>query len=445
MEKEKQLLVQCRLLIETSLGWGEGGNWGNNDFEQLSDKIFEKTKVQLSVSTLKRIWGKVRYDNFPTSATLNALTGYLGYGSWRDFKQQIQAGESKDEAGIQPLIVKIIDVEQNTNSGIRQKSAEPVAYPVKTKGAIPFLLVATILILVGIIYISSKSKPKPIDPSTIKLEAIKASDGLPNSVVFNYDASAFHSDSVFIQQTWDPKRRERVPGNGKQYTSIYYEPGFFIAKLVVDGDVKKKCPVFIKTSGWKGIIEKHPIPVYLSDKEIKGRGFMGISDSLLRQKTGSPVFNDTWVKYANVRQFKGIDAGNFTFETTMRNSSPVEASACRKVRVLLLGTGKAIILPLADKGCISELSLLTGDFWISGKNHDMRAFGCDFSRFQHLECRVAAQRFKVLLNGKLIIDIAQKATIGEIVGIRFETEGTAEIKDVKLSTPGGANYQEEFK
>src|SRR6266481_242088 len=88
MEKEKQLLLLCRKLIEQSLNWGDGSIWSNDDFEQLSEKIFDKTKVKLSVSTLKRIWGKVRYENFPTTATLNALTGFLGYESWRDFKQK---------------------------------------------------------------------------------------------------------------------------------------------------------------------------------------------------------------------------------------------------------------------------------------------------------------------------------------------------------------------
>src|SRR5580704_16245478 len=88
MEKEKQLLVICRRLVEDSLHWGDSEAWSNDDFEQLSQKIFDKTKVQLSVSTLKRIWGKVRYENFPTTATLNALAGFLDYESWRDFRQK---------------------------------------------------------------------------------------------------------------------------------------------------------------------------------------------------------------------------------------------------------------------------------------------------------------------------------------------------------------------
>ncbi|HEX8024317.1 hypothetical protein [Mucilaginibacter sp.] len=90
MEKEKQLLLLCRQLIEQTLNWGDSSIWGNDDFEQLSLQIFDKTRVQLSISTLKRIWGKVRYESFPNAATLNALACFLDYTSWRDFRQHHQ-------------------------------------------------------------------------------------------------------------------------------------------------------------------------------------------------------------------------------------------------------------------------------------------------------------------------------------------------------------------
>jgi len=426
MEKEKQLLILCRKLIEQSLNWGDSITWSNDDFDQLSEKIFEKTKVQLSVSTLKRIWGKVRYENFPTSATLNALAGYIDYDSWRDFRQKNLVDETQSSLNT---------TANNEITGISHQSR---------KIAIPVSMVFIILVAIGLTWLSLKKSTKPVDYTKIKFEAIKVSDNLPNSVIFNYDVTALKPDSVFIQQSWDPSRLDKVVVNGKQHTSIYYEPGFFIAKLIADGKVVKQKPLFIKTQGWKGLIEKLPIPVYLSDKEIKGNGYMGISDNTLRQKNGTPVFNDIWTKFANIREFKDIDAGNFTFETTLRNASSMEASVCRRINVVLLGTGNAIIIPLADKGCISSINLLTGDIWISGKTHDLRAFGCDFTQFQNLKCTVQNHRFKICLNNKLIMDLPQKYTLSEIAGIRFESEGAVQIKNVKLSTPGKGTYYDEF-
>src|SRR5688572_20850844 len=86
--EEKDLLEISRTGIERSLGWGSSGNWTNQDFEELSERIFDKTQVKLSVSTLKRIWGKVKYDSSPNTATLNALAVFLGYENWKSFRQQ---------------------------------------------------------------------------------------------------------------------------------------------------------------------------------------------------------------------------------------------------------------------------------------------------------------------------------------------------------------------
>jgi len=430
MEKEKQLLTRCRTLIEQSLNWGDSSTWGNDDFEHLSEKIFDRTKVQLSISTLKRIWGKVRYENFPTTATLNALAGFLGYANWRDFKQKNTIGEPS------PI--------RNDSDASRFENAAQQGRGRQIESAYtwPSIVVIVITAVVGLAYF--KKRLTDVDPSRIKFEAIKVSDTLPNSVVFNYDASPFKSNSVYIQQSWDPQRREKVPGDGKQHTSVYYNPGYFIAKLIVDNEIKKECIISIKTRGWKGIIETQPMPVYLSPKEIKGKGFMGISDSLLRLKTGTPVFNGAWVKFANVQEFKGIDAGSFTLETTLRNASAVEASICRRVHVTILGTTSAIVIPFSDKGCISDINVLTGDNYISGKSHDMSAFGCDFSKFQNIKCRVEKRRLKIYLNDKPILDYPQKRTLGKIEGIRFEFEGAGEIRHVKLSTPNAGVYEDQF-
>ena len=56
MESENILIENLKNRISNHLGWGNHENWKNKDFEDLSEKIFEKTNVQLSAVTLKRIW-----------------------------------------------------------------------------------------------------------------------------------------------------------------------------------------------------------------------------------------------------------------------------------------------------------------------------------------------------------------------------------------------------
>ncbi len=307
------------------------------------------------------------------------------------------------------------------------------------------ILCGLAIVSLGLISILNSKKILPLRKVVeVTFASRKTSDNLPNSVVFDYDASGFHSNDVYIQQNWDTTRRQKVSPDGKQFTSIYYYPGYFNSKLIVDGEIKKESPVFIKTQGWKGIIEQKPVPIYLTAAEIKAKAAMGMSAAVLRNKTGLAVFNDNWLDFTTVREFDSIDAANFIFESTVRNTSTVEECLCRKIKITVLGTKSAIIIPLCDKGCIADINLLTGYEWIFGKEHDLSAFGCDVKNFQHLAFSVQANRLKVYLNTKMVMDVAQPGSIGAVIGIRFEFEGVGEVKDVKMASPGKAGFEEKF-
>src|SRR5258708_7485501 len=72
-------------LIEKQLGWGSSLDWQSKDFEQLGELVFEKTKISLSPSTLKRIWGRVEYHHLPSMTTLDTLAKFAGFENWRTF------------------------------------------------------------------------------------------------------------------------------------------------------------------------------------------------------------------------------------------------------------------------------------------------------------------------------------------------------------------------
>jgi hypothetical protein len=153
MQKSRLLLTVCCARIEKTLGWGDGSQWSNEDFERLSEKIAEKTGVRLSLSTLKRIWGRVRYDNFPNGATLNALAAYLGYQGWRDFCNQQQ------DQLLPPPTKKI------KNPGRRNWWL-----------LAPAAVLGAIVLLVELGYISRKPKPR----YHYEFSSRKVTDDLPN-------------------------------------------------------------------------------------------------------------------------------------------------------------------------------------------------------------------------------------------------------------------------
>ncbi len=442
MEKESFYLGEWLKTAEQTLGWRNGAGLGDYDFEKLSELIFEKTSTRLSISTLKRIWGKVRYESSPAVTTLNALARFLDFPDWRLFTQHIDQVSQVVEswaAAVPPSSVPPSSVPLTSGRPAEAHTILPF-FPVVASAMAAFVLLYLLLSWV------TKDSPGHIEPEPNPLfESRKVSDGLPNSVVFDYDASGFDTDSIYIQQSWDPDRREKVSAAGRQHTSIYYYPGYFTAKLIVNGEVKKEKGILIRTKGWTGIISKNPTPAYLSESDIRLRNGMGIMGKTFAEKTGSPVFNDAWAYFYNIREFEGLEGGHFTFSASLRNTSTPSESSCRKVICNVLGTRSALMIPLAEKGCIAALNLFTGDRWIAGKDHDLSAFGVDMSRLQVIECRTDSGLLTLSLNGRPILTTPIKQTIGDIIGLCIGFEGAGEITQVSLGGKGKIIYGERFQ
>lgn len=85
--QEKENLILCKQKIETIINIGNSANWTQQDYDHLSELIYEKTNVQLSISTLKRLW-VYRTDAIPNISTLDTLSRFLNYRDWYDFKNK---------------------------------------------------------------------------------------------------------------------------------------------------------------------------------------------------------------------------------------------------------------------------------------------------------------------------------------------------------------------
>ncbi len=57
----------------------------SKDFDFLSKQLFERLHQQVSVSTLKRLWGYVATDSQPRESTLDLLAQFVGSANWEVF------------------------------------------------------------------------------------------------------------------------------------------------------------------------------------------------------------------------------------------------------------------------------------------------------------------------------------------------------------------------
>lgn len=78
------------------------------DFDLLHDKIFERTHVMVSSTTLKRIWGYIKSDYKPSSNSLDALALFLGYNDYDSFHKGSGTPEGRAPSNI--VLSQHIDV-----------------------------------------------------------------------------------------------------------------------------------------------------------------------------------------------------------------------------------------------------------------------------------------------------------------------------------------------
>src|SRR6478752_1125478 len=82
---DKQLVRLCLDELCIKMGYIDRSKISQSDLEHLYYLIEENTKIVISLSTLKRVFIE-KFERLPQMATLDALTKFLGYSGWQDFK-----------------------------------------------------------------------------------------------------------------------------------------------------------------------------------------------------------------------------------------------------------------------------------------------------------------------------------------------------------------------
>jgi hypothetical protein len=430
-------LSRCRRQVEEKLGWGSSCNWSHADYLEASEKISEVSGISLSITTIKRVWGKVAYKGTPAVSTLNALAVYLGYENWRSFKQDQDTllEEGKHEATQEA-------VPDETPASF---TAPPPAKSSKRVHATPFITILLLLVAAAYFFSAKEKATEPVLEGNILFNSKAVTGSLPNTVIFNYDLSAFAFDSAFIQQDWDPSRRQKIDGKNKQLTSVYYYPGHFNAKLIVNDKVVKEHGLLVPTDGWLGIVdpEEASTPTYINPQDFSGRGSLSVSPEVLAEHHVNSQ-KSFYLTFSNAQRYE-VDGDNFTLEAAVRNNIKEGGLTCQETYVLLGGETGIIWFPLSAPGCIGTLALRFGEVYVDGKLTDLSAFGADLSDWNHIRCQVKNRQVELFVNNRLIYASAFEKPLGKLMGLNFKFHGAGAVKYVRLlNAAGNVAYEDEF-
>jgi len=376
------------------------------DLKYIAEYIEDKSDVTLSLSTLKRIW-KDDFSQTPQPSTLNALAAILDYGSWQDYKNQ------------KTPIPKI------------KNASKPRSWKLNL-GMLILLCIPLFWFLIQK-FNSNQTNSLKINGTVLFSANKTVSEGVPNTVIFNYDVSEVEADSFFIQQSWNDKEKVQIDPLNDVFSSVYYTPSFHHAKLIANDSIIATHDIHIKSVGWMPYVKYNSadrIPIYFSDKTGKSNGSLEITKNDL-ETAGVNLSKDYILRYVNIRNFEEIDQNNFSLQTKIKNEKITDI-VCPFSELLLVFEDGIYWVQFMQKGCEGDGSLKVGEKYLNGRQNDLSMFGTDVFDWQLFEMNTVNKLVNLKLNGEDIYTIEYEANFGNLVGIIYSFKGGGSVDYVTL-------------
>ncbi len=407
----------CKKRIEDELDWSHASTeWKQRDYLNLIELLEDKTGISLSLSTVKRIWQQ-NYNGTPHPSTLDALAQFLDYKDWLSFQEAEKLHLQSIAALPDPLRQRVISRPRPQLFGI--------------------ILVLTIGVAIWYILTNQDNNSKGIllAKQTVPFTAQNSkTSGLPNTVIFNFDLSAVEADSFFIQQSWNPKNRERINRDDSVLTSIYYYPGVHTAKLIANDSIISETTVEVYSPKWIAAVrdgEKDLIPTYLSLPQSQKHPLLSISKSqLLAQHI--EIQKGLILNYVLVDDFEEkVSGDDFTLSLKIKADSLMNLT-CPIMGIVIIGKKETHAITLIEEGCVHRAFAKFSEVSSNGRNTDLSKLGIKPYEWQSLSIKVGEKQGLVFLQEDLVLDMTYQSSIGHIVGFNIYFTGLGQIDSLRL-------------
>ena len=382
--------------------------------------IEKESGINISLTTIRRIWNKDYHGN-PQKSTLDALSIFLGYQNWLDFKtnQETISPKVRNEEHIG---------EKNNFSSI-------------------LVVIACVIALVGIIAFVSQEKENSSPPQAeISVKKVEPS-GVPNTVVLSYNLKNIDAQEYYVQQTWDIGEKIILNPKDTILTRTYYYPGAHQINVIADEEIVATTSVKINTEDWVALSRTGRLdfnPVYLDIENSNPNGVMSISKDKLVKK-GIALNPELVLSYYYIADFENMDAENFKTRFRIKNDDFINAN-CPVMWVGIVGTKNSYFAPLTKPGCVGELNFRLGSKYFKGKNHDLSNFGTNIFKWQDVEFERHGDAYTIRLNQKSIFSAEGGEDVGDIVGflISFSGAGSVDYVEFMNTSSDELIYAEHF-
>jgi hypothetical protein len=230
------------------------------------------------------------------------------------------------------------------------------------------------------------------------------------------------------------RRRIAVPPNGTDYSAIYYYPGYFVAKLIVDTQIVRTHDLMITSDGWLALAEGEPTPIYFKKEEVTRKEGIEVDSATLAHYHLSLEPSPPKVRLFYMKELGDLKDSDFTFETTLKTGPPQGSGVCQNVQVLIQCKNDIFIIPLAARACIGDLNLFAAGAAASSRDTDLSGFGSDLTQWTTLKVTSNHRQLNFVVNGKPAYTATFPDNPSDIVGVQYRFTGTCAVKNARFTT-----------
>ncbi|MDJ1491458.1 hypothetical protein QNI19_00870 [Cytophagaceae bacterium DM2B3-1] len=420
---DQYIVKKCLLEIFKKNGYAEVDRLTQRDFDHISQRIEDNTGTLISGITIKRLLNG-EFSRLPQIATLDAISRYLGYHNWQEYKALFRDKEENQLAKEDTI---------DTENPVQKASSLTNK---RFRLAVVMYLVIGVTAVLGFIQFSGKKPFANVNRATFSARTNTNND-IPNTVVFTYNVDEVQADSFFIQQSWDKNRRVRISKNNYTLTDIYYEPGYHIAKLIANDSVIQTIDINIPTDRWFFFAKDNPSskPDYIYPDQIVHDGMLSIIEADLLN-SHIDIHKEKEYLYTYFPGKMHVDGDNYVLKTKIRVKE-VKKNSCPYLMPEIFCQRYTMFFTSTPKGCSSESMVQFGEHFISGKETDLASLGFDVTQWMDLEVRVKDKQAVIRINNKDVFATSYKTTSKLLTGIGFVSNGLCEIDFIELKGLNG--------
>ncbi|WP_424962599.1 hypothetical protein [Ekhidna sp.] len=364
------------------------------DFEYLHEIILEKTRTDLSTSTLRRIWSD-KYQSIPQTKTLDALAQFLDHSGWHAFKHSLP----------------------NNKKHLYKLTSRSVLYSLGL-----LLIVSTIIFLT--------STDKAVGEVILKPQVL-VHEGVPATIGFNY---VVPYPEVEIELSWNPYERVVLDMENNFYTGTYYYPDYHKAKLLYQDQVLAQQAVHVTTQGWHALLMDSGMdtqPQYVDKSDFLNSSGLGITRQTVEKLAVDateiyPVFT---LSNTSLEMLSGDD---FSLNARVAMAPASESTLCLMYEVLVKGSYGNMRIPVTQKGCYGIATLVCAEKSFSGKANDLSDLTADVTTNHNVKITSRDRKLQLQVGDNQTVELDYEQAIGQLKVIKFIFNGLPVVSELEL-------------